>query len=76
MSKIINFNQAKKEIEHKQTFEIKKSEALSNVEKAKMSSSDKFNYEFYCLLDLFMQENYPCYVAKFNDWLEKINKNN
>lgn len=73
-AKIINFTEAR-QLYLKQTQEtITKIDALECIEPAKQSDSAKYNHDFYCLVDLFMQENYPDYAWKFDVWLEEIRR--
>lgn len=66
----INSFKAKQQAESEQM--LKKAKALRRIEENKSSDSAKFNYEFYQLVDLFMQETYPDYVLRFDVWLGRI----
>lgn len=72
--RVINLAEARinrtKEVE-KRTI---RTSALSRVQEHSQSDSAKFNYDFYCLIDLFMSENYPDYLWRFNVWVDKIGK--
>lgn len=70
---VINFAEYKQ----KQEREKAKVNALAKVSNIKRPNDvNKFNHDFYKLVDLFMQEHYPDYGWRFDIWLDKIGKNN
>lgn len=73
-SNIICFTHARNLHQKQAEKTIAKVDALKRIKPTKQSDSAKFNHDFYCLVDLFMQENYPDYAWKFDAWLEKIRR--
>jgi len=70
--KIINLTEFRLSRQAQNNEQKIKINAFEKIEENKQSDSAKFNYEFYCLVDLFLRETYPDYAWRFNIWLEKI----
>ncbi len=73
-SKVINISHFRSAKQDQIRKTLPKIQALEKVEARKLSPSEQYNYEFYCLVDLFLHEHYPEAFWKFNVWLEQINK--
>ena len=70
---VINFQEYKKKKEKEREIITTKTKALDDLQD-NIEDSYNYNYHFYKLVDLFMQEHYPDYAWKFDVWLEQILK--
>lgn len=69
----VEFKKGKQKVDGETAIKVK---AFRKVTENLQSDSTKYNHDFYCLVDLFMQENYPDYAVRFDLFLEKLTKEN
>lgn len=71
---VINLQDYKKKKKEERKIITTRTKALRSLENNNSKGAYNYNYHFYKLVDLFMQEHYPDYAWKFDIWLEQILK--
>jgi len=66
---VINFLEYKTKKEEEARIKV---EAQAKLEEMRNARGDDYNYKFFQLVDLFMEQNYPCWSVK---WDKFINDN-
>ena len=66
---IVNLAEYRTKKEEEQRIKV---EARQKLEEIKSARGDDYNYKFFQLVEMFMNQNYPCWSVK---WDKFINEN-